>query len=118
MPVGVFVLGPWNSLLRPISGTGGLVSGAYDVCIDKIAQVSANAFIDSESNFHKKHRCLKKEAKRTYAASPEALIAHTRWLNAADGVRECRNRLVHGRWGIELTKQQVVYIAGLPTSTV
>ena len=70
----------------------------------------------SESNFHKKLRSLEKEAERKYAASPEALTAHTRWLNAADGVRECRNKLVHGRWGIEPSKEQVINVAGLPTS--
>jgi hypothetical protein len=44
------------------------------------------------------------------------LLAHTRWLNAADEVRECRNKLVHGRWGIEPSKEQVINVVGLPTS--
>jgi hypothetical protein len=71
----------------------------------------------SESNFHKKLRSLEKEVERKYAASHEAFLAHTRWLNAADEVRECRNQLVHGRWGIEPSKKQVINVVGLPTSS-
>jgi hypothetical protein len=70
----------------------------------------------NQSNFHKKLDFLKKQAASKYAASPEALTAHTRWLDAADRVRECRNKLVHGRWGIEPTRQRVVNVVGLPTS--
>jgi hypothetical protein len=70
----------------------------------------------NESNFYKKLRNLKRDAKRKYAASPEAFLAHTRWLNAADRVRECRNQLVHGRWGIEPSREQVINVVGLPTS--
>lgn len=69
----------------------------------------------NESNFIKKLRFLEKQAAIKYAGSPEALTAHTRWLYAANRVRECRNQLVHGRWGIEPTRQQVVNVVGLPT---
>jgi len=70
-----------------------------------------------QSNFHTKLGFLKKQAASKYATSPVALTAHTRWLDAADKVRECRNKLVHGRWGIEPTRQQVVNVVGLPTSS-
>lgn len=69
-----------------------------------------------QSNFHKKLSFLKKQAASKYATSPVALTSHTRWLDAADKVRECRNKLVHGRWGVEPTRQQVVNVVGLPTS--
>jgi hypothetical protein len=70
----------------------------------------------NESNFYTKLRCLETEMKRKYATLPEAMAAHSGWLSAAHRVRECRNKLVHGRWGIELTRQQVVNVLGLPTS--
>ena len=70
----------------------------------------------NESNFYTKLDCLKKEVARKYATSPRALAAHSGWLVAAHRVREGRNKLVHGRWGIEPTRQQVVNVVGLPTS--
>lgn len=70
----------------------------------------------NRSNFQKKLGFLKKQAASKYATSPEALTAHTHWLDAADRVRKCRNNLVHGRWGIEPARQQVVNVVGLPTS--
>jgi hypothetical protein len=70
----------------------------------------------NQSNFNKKLRQLEKQAASKYAASPEALSTHARWLDAADRARECRNKLVHGRWGIEPTRQRVVNVVGLPTS--
>ena len=69
-----------------------------------------------QSNFHKKLRLLEKQAASKYATSLVGLTAHTRWLDEADRVRECRNKLVHGRWGIKPTTQQVVNVVGLPTS--
>jgi hypothetical protein len=71
----------------------------------------------NESNFYTKLGCLEKEVARKYATSPDALAAHSGWLVAAHRVRVCRNKLVHGRWGIEPTKQQVVNVVGLPTSS-
>nr|WP_314621871.1 hypothetical protein [uncultured Noviherbaspirillum sp.] len=70
----------------------------------------------NQSNFNKKLRQLERQAASKYAALPEAFTAHTRWLDAADRMRECRNKLVHGRWGVEPTRQQVVNVVGLPTS--
>ncbi|WP_194713038.1 hypothetical protein [Noviherbaspirillum soli] len=70
----------------------------------------------NESNFYYKLRFLEKEASIKYANSPDALTAHAGWLVDAHKVRECRNKLVHGRWGIEPTRRQVVNVVGLPTS--
>lgn len=51
-----------------------------------------------------------------YATSLEAIAAHLCWIDAAERVRECRNRLVHGRLGIEPDRQHVINVVGLATS--
>jgi len=70
----------------------------------------------NQSNFHGKLDFLKKRAANKYATAHEAFNAHTCWLDAAHKVRDCRNKFVHGRWGIEPTMQQVINVVGLPTS--
>lgn len=42
--------------------------------------------------------------------------AYVAWLERAHKVRQQRNELVHGRWGIDAHKNKVVNIIGLPTS--
>lgn len=42
--------------------------------------------------------------------------AYVAWLERAHKVRQQRNELVHGRWGIEAHKNKVVNVIGLPTS--
>jgi len=42
--------------------------------------------------------------------------AYKTWLEQAHKVRQQRNDLVHGRWGVDAAKNQVINILGLPTS--
>lgn len=65
--------------------------------------------------FHKKLDFLEELAKEKYQANQEAMEAHTTWLTEAHGVRTNRNDLIHGRWGVDHMKNQVVNIVGLPT---
>ena len=65
--------------------------------------------------FHKKLELLAELARARYQANAAALEAHTSWLNEAHMVREERNDLVHGRWGIDHMNGQVVNVVGLPT---
>lgn len=44
--------------------------------------------------------------------------AYTSWIQRAHTVRQHRNDLVHGRWGIEAHKGKVVNVLGLPQSTM
>jgi hypothetical protein len=44
-------------------------------------------------------------------------IAYEAWIGRANSVRQQRNNLVHGRWGIEAHKNKVVNVIGLPTSS-
>jgi hypothetical protein len=38
------------------------------------------------------------------------------WIQRAHAVRQQRNQLVHGRWGVEAHKNKLVNVVGLPTS--
>ena len=42
--------------------------------------------------------------------------AYESWIQRAHAVRQQRNQLVHGRWGVEAQKNKVVNVMGLPTS--
>jgi hypothetical protein len=66
-------------------------------------------------SFGEKLKLMAKLAQEKYEANAEALDAHGRWIEEANAIRELRNVLVHGRWGIEATKNQVVNVVGLPT---
>jgi hypothetical protein len=44
-------------------------------------------------------------------------IAYETWIERANSVRQQRNNLVHGRWGVEAHKNKVVNVIGLPTSS-
>jgi hypothetical protein len=42
--------------------------------------------------------------------------AYKAWLERTHKVRQQRNELVHGRWGVDAPNNQVINILGLPTS--
>ncbi|RYX80125.1 hypothetical protein EON83_29950 [bacterium] len=42
--------------------------------------------------------------------------AYESWIERTNSVRQQRNNLVHGRWGVEAHKNKVVNVLGLPTS--
>ena len=49
-------------------------------------------------------------------AGSEGHRAYEAWIERAHSVRQQRNYLVHGRWGVEAHKNKVVNVIGLPTS--
>ncbi len=65
--------------------------------------------------FHKKLELLADLTTRKYNGNTEVLAAHAEWLAEAHAVREERNALVHGRWGVDPMSNQVVNVLGLPT---
>lgn len=65
--------------------------------------------------FHKKLDLLAELAREKYQSDQEAMEAHTKWSAEAHKVRTNRNDLIHGRWGVDHMKNQVVNIVGLPT---
>lgn len=42
--------------------------------------------------------------------------AYEHWLQRAHAIRQLRNNLIHGRWGVEAHINKVVNVLGLPTS--
>lgn len=42
--------------------------------------------------------------------------AYETWIERANLIRQQRNNLVHGRWGVEAHKNKIVNVIGLPTS--
>lgn len=42
--------------------------------------------------------------------------AYENWVERAHSVRQQRNNLVHGRWGVEAHKNKIVNVIGVPTS--
>lgn len=43
--------------------------------------------------------------------------AYENWIERANSLRQQRNHLVHGRWGVDAHKNKVVNVIGLPTSS-
>jgi len=77
--------------------------------LEKLTKLVANY------TFHKKLDFLAELAKSKYQANQEAMNDHATWLAEAHEVRTNRNDLIHGRWGVDHLKKQVVNIVGLPT---
>lgn len=72
--------------------------------------------IVGEYSFHKKLDFLKELADGKYSCNTEVQSNYCQWLADAHTTRLIRNDLVHGRWGTDPIKQQVVNVVGLPTS--
>ena len=66
--------------------------------------------------FSKKLEYLDELVRAKYGKLGAAQSPYAQWLEDADSVRQLRNELVHGRWGVEPTKNRVINIIGLPTS--
>ena len=71
----------------------------------------------ADSTFNERLERLRKTVRIRHAASPSAIDAYEAWLREAHAVRELRNGLFHGRWGVEASEQLVVNVVGLPTHT-
>ena len=73
--------------------------------------------IVGEYSFHKKLDFLKELADAKYSSNPEGQSNYGQWLADAHVTRLVRNDLVHGRWGTDPIKGQVINVVGLPTSS-
>jgi hypothetical protein len=51
-----------------------------------------------------------------YIDAPNVIEIYGVWLDKAHEIRVIRNRLFHGRWGVEQSEQKVANVIGLPTS--
>ena len=71
----------------------------------------------SEYTFHKKLDFLQELVQVKYSGDQPASLLYAEWLGDAHSTRTSRNELVHGRWGVDPLKDQVVNVIGLPTSS-
>jgi hypothetical protein len=67
-------------------------------------------------NFSKRLEFLQKSVASKFRDSPSVVEAYANWLSDAHAIRELRNQLFHGRWGVEPIQQRVVNVVGLPNS--
>ena len=66
--------------------------------------------------FSKKLEFLEALIKAKYETTETVRSLYAQWLLDANSIRQVRNELVHGRWGVEPIKNRVVNVIGLPTS--
>jgi hypothetical protein len=65
-------------------------------------------------NFAEKLQHLLKAAHSRCEYDIDGFSRWAEWYMAADSVREVRNRLAHGRWGVIPHEQCVAHVSGLP----
>lgn len=68
-------------------------------------------------SFHQKLEWLKEITSAGFPMGSLGQVTYSQWLVRADTARRQRNRLVHGRWGINSHTQEVINIVGIPGST-
>lgn len=69
-----------------------------------------------ERSFKEKLDLLLPTVERVYGADQRCMESWTSWLQAAQEFRVQRNALVHGRWGIDVRRQKVINVVGMPGS--
>lgn len=68
----------------------------------------------ADYSFHKKLLFLEEMVNSKFQTNSEVYNQYKLWLQEAHLVRNTRNQLVHGRWGIVPHQQRVANIIGLP----
>lgn len=66
-------------------------------------------------SFGEKLKLLNKLAQKKYNGKVKALAAHEKWGEEANAIRELRNVLIHGRWGVEPMLNHVINVVDIPT---
>jgi predicted transport protein len=66
-------------------------------------------------SFGEKLNLTNKLVQEKFKSNIVALAEYEKWIESANAIRELRNVLVHGRWGVEATKNRVVNVVGIPT---
>ena len=67
-------------------------------------------------NFNKRLEHLQTSTASKFRGDPGTAEAYFAWILDAHSIRELRNNLFHGRWGVEPIAQRVVNVVGLPNS--
>jgi hypothetical protein len=60
---------------------------------------------------------LARDVEATPSLDSAGRAAYAKWIKEAHEVREERNQMVHGRWGVDVARDRVVNVLGLPSSS-
>lgn len=90
--------------------------GLYLVWVDSGAKLQSLTETVADLNLNAKLLELSKHVEAKLPNGSKRHKAYVAWLERTHKVRQQRNELVHGRWGIEAHKNKVVNVIGLPTS--
>lgn len=86
------------------------------VWLDGGAKIESQTKAVESLNLKAKLDELAKHVAAKLPAESKRRRAYENWMERANSVRQQRNNLVHGRWGVEAHKNKVVNVIGLPTS--
>ncbi len=84
--------------------------------VDGGRQLDARSAAVDGLGFHARLEALQREVEGRLEVGSHARVAYARWLEQAHACRRIRNELVHGRWGVDARRSEVVNHLGLPTS--
>jgi hypothetical protein len=70
----------------------------------------------SEWGFSKRLEYLEAAVDRGFPIDHAGRAEYGKWIARAHAVRQTRNELVHGRWGVDAAGERVMNVIGLPTS--
>ena len=93
---------------------------ALGLCLawsDHGRQIDARTSLISNYGFHKRLDYLRTLVFEAFPAESKKHTEYCEWCTRAHKVRLVRNKLVHGRWGIDPYRQHAINIVGLPTSS-
>ena len=86
------------------------------VWVDHGRRITALTPKVTEMNFHKKLNQLAKAVAAKFGEGSKEAADWSLWIEQAHASRELRNRLVHGRWGVDPIAGEAINVVGLPTS--
>jgi len=93
-----------------------LAVGLLHVWVDRGQRMESRTRRFEEVGFGAKLDALEADVDRVLPKDSAQHCTYTAWLARAHELRTMRNRLAHGRWGIDAATSQVVNVSGLPTS--
>jgi hypothetical protein len=67
-------------------------------------------------DLNKRLNRLAKHVEATPSLDTVARAAYGNWIKEVHAVREERNQMVHGRWGVDAVRDRVINVVGLPSS--
>jgi hypothetical protein len=70
----------------------------------------------AEFGFHQRLEFLGQVAEVSLSIDSAGRREYADWISQAHGVRKIRNELVHGRWGVNPYREEVINVVGLPIS--